>query len=246
MPWKKNLNTIFLHSILTWDNFRTLYYVWGESWLGFLDLWSGQKPCWNRYLTPYGEFRWSLESPVSQIHSPHLHVGTPGSGRRTYLTRYGLREPPNTLIVVVIKWFPAVLWRRMHVCEHLLHARGITPPHDSAQPLSSGAVPGWFGSLTMTSLRRIWSWYPVHSDSPLSSTCLLLRVNSNLHLLFLRPPNLTPNSIFGDRHFKQRYIQMNNFLYCLQSQWISSPRASFSSFCKFHSYSSSTMCTEHM
>ena len=24
------------------------------------------------------EFRWSPEGPVSQIHSPHLHVGAPG------------------------------------------------------------------------------------------------------------------------------------------------------------------------
>ena len=27
---------------------------------------------------PCGEFRWSLEGPVSQIHSPHLHIGAPG------------------------------------------------------------------------------------------------------------------------------------------------------------------------
>ena len=27
---------------------------------------------------PYGEFRWSPEGPVSQIHSPHLQVGAPG------------------------------------------------------------------------------------------------------------------------------------------------------------------------
>ena len=27
-----------------------------ESWLGFLDLWSGQKPWWNRYLTPVVNF----------------------------------------------------------------------------------------------------------------------------------------------------------------------------------------------
>ena len=27
---------------------------------------------------PCSEFRWSLEGPVSQIHSPHLHAGTPG------------------------------------------------------------------------------------------------------------------------------------------------------------------------
>ena len=26
---------------------------------------------------PCGEIRWSLERPVSQIHTPHLHVGTP-------------------------------------------------------------------------------------------------------------------------------------------------------------------------
>ena len=27
---------------------------------------------------PCGEFRWSPEGPISQIHSPHLHVGAPG------------------------------------------------------------------------------------------------------------------------------------------------------------------------
>ena len=27
---------------------------------------------------PYNKFRWSPEGPVSQIHSPHLHVGAPG------------------------------------------------------------------------------------------------------------------------------------------------------------------------
>ena len=26
----------------------------------------------------YGEFRWSPEGPVSQIHSPHFHIGTSG------------------------------------------------------------------------------------------------------------------------------------------------------------------------
>ena len=49
-----------------------------EGWLGFPDLWSGQKPWWNWYLTPCGEFRWSPEGAVSQIHSPRLFVGAPG------------------------------------------------------------------------------------------------------------------------------------------------------------------------
>ena len=48
--------------------------IWGEGWLGFSDLWSDQKPWWNWYLTFCGEFWWSPEGPVSQIHSPHLHV----------------------------------------------------------------------------------------------------------------------------------------------------------------------------
>ena len=29
-------------------------------------------------INPYGEFRWSPEGPVSQIHSPHLYIGAPG------------------------------------------------------------------------------------------------------------------------------------------------------------------------
>ena len=38
---------------------------------------------WSKTLTeliysPYGEFRWSPEGPVSQIHTPHLHIGAPG------------------------------------------------------------------------------------------------------------------------------------------------------------------------
>ena len=42
---------------------------WGEGWLGFPDLWSGQKPWWNWYLTPvvtFGEVRRAqLANPLS-------------------------------------------------------------------------------------------------------------------------------------------------------------------------------------
>ena len=31
-------------------------YIWGEEWLGFPDLWSGQKPWWNWYLTTVVNF----------------------------------------------------------------------------------------------------------------------------------------------------------------------------------------------
>ena len=36
------------------SNYR--YGDWGEGWLGFQDLWSGQKPWWNWYLTPVVNF----------------------------------------------------------------------------------------------------------------------------------------------------------------------------------------------
>ena len=39
-------------------------------------IWS--KPLRELIFNPCGEFRWSLEGPVSQIHSPHLHFGDPG------------------------------------------------------------------------------------------------------------------------------------------------------------------------
>ena len=44
----------------------------GEGWLGYPDLWSGQKPWWNWYLTPVVNFGEDPEDPVSRIHSPHL------------------------------------------------------------------------------------------------------------------------------------------------------------------------------
>ena len=35
------------------------------------------KPLMELIFNPCGEFRWSTEDPVSQIHSPYLHVGAP-------------------------------------------------------------------------------------------------------------------------------------------------------------------------
>ena len=45
-------------------------------------------------INPCGEFRWSSESPVSQIHSPHFHVGAPGifSGQLGAKERVGVRK----------------------------------------------------------------------------------------------------------------------------------------------------------
>ena len=45
-----------LKSVLVWKDIKVLRMKWGERWLGFPDLWSGQKPWWNWYLTPVVNF----------------------------------------------------------------------------------------------------------------------------------------------------------------------------------------------
>ena len=49
----------------------------GEGWLGFPDLWSGQKSD-GTDISPFGEFWWIPEGLLSQIHSPYLHDGATG------------------------------------------------------------------------------------------------------------------------------------------------------------------------
>ena len=53
----------------------TVYMRRREGTSGFL-IWS--KSPIELIFKPCGEFRWSPEGPVNQIHSPHLHVGAPG------------------------------------------------------------------------------------------------------------------------------------------------------------------------
>ena len=68
------VNMICTASVSVWLGL----YIRGEGWLGFPDLWYGQRPWWNWCFNPCGKFGWSPEGPVSQIHSPHLLVGAPG------------------------------------------------------------------------------------------------------------------------------------------------------------------------
>ena len=60
------------------SNFLTLCIYGGKGWLGFLDLWFGQKPWWNWYLTPVMNFGDVWRAQLAQFHSPHFHVGAPG------------------------------------------------------------------------------------------------------------------------------------------------------------------------
>ena len=54
-----------------WAEYSDSTYIY--RWLRFQDLWSVKKTM-KLTFNPCGEFRGSLEGPVSQIHSPHLHA----------------------------------------------------------------------------------------------------------------------------------------------------------------------------
>ena len=105
VQWGKDLTYYLTHFVclVNWDIYTTLVvYVAGRTCLragyftyvhledtktdlgakgdvGFLDLWSvWKKTQMELIFNPCGEFRWSPESPVSQIQSPQLHLGAPG------------------------------------------------------------------------------------------------------------------------------------------------------------------------
>ena len=70
---------------------------------------------------PCGEFWWSLGGPVSQIHSPHLHVDAPGIFFRSFKVSYskervgcGKKREATTTIQSLVKlqpWFLRLRWK---------------------------------------------------------------------------------------------------------------------------------------
>ena len=65
------------------------------------------KPLMELIFNPCGEFRWSSEGPVSQIHSPHLHVGTPG------IFSDHLRSVTTSIqsLIKLQPWFLSLRWK---------------------------------------------------------------------------------------------------------------------------------------
>ena len=53
------------------------YYYWGRRVIGSSGSLIWSKTLMELIFNSYGEFRWSPECPVSQIHSPHLRFGAP-------------------------------------------------------------------------------------------------------------------------------------------------------------------------
>ena len=60
------------------QNTMMMIYIRGRRVIGISRTMIWSKTLKELIFNPCGEFQWSLEGPVSQIHSPHLHVGAPG------------------------------------------------------------------------------------------------------------------------------------------------------------------------
>ena len=58
--------------------FILICFTWGRRVIGISGSLVWSKTLMEFILNPCDEFRWSSEDPVSQIHAPHLHAGTPG------------------------------------------------------------------------------------------------------------------------------------------------------------------------
>ena len=56
----------------------SIYKYWGRRVIGISGSLIWSKTLMELIFNSCGEFRWSPEDPVNQIHSPYLHVGDPG------------------------------------------------------------------------------------------------------------------------------------------------------------------------
>ena len=54
------------------------YIIWGRRGIGTSGFLIWSETLMGLIFNPCGEFRWSQDGPVSQIHFPHLHVGASG------------------------------------------------------------------------------------------------------------------------------------------------------------------------
>ena len=70
-------------------------------------------------INPCGEFRWIQEGPVSQIHSPHLHIEAPGNfsdiSRSVQMLESGVWKAmgsyhPYLSLIKLQPWFLSLQW----------------------------------------------------------------------------------------------------------------------------------------
>ena len=77
-PWATISNNTLITTYNLYLLFLLHYTHWGRRLIGISGSLTWSKTLMELMFNPCGEFRWSLEGPVSQIHSPHLLIGAPG------------------------------------------------------------------------------------------------------------------------------------------------------------------------
>ena len=90
----------------------------GEGWLGFPDLWSGQKPSWNWYLTPlvnFGEV-WRVQSAKSTLLTSTLVLLGSSQICSDAKEKVGCRKQreataPIQSLVKLQPWFLSLRWK---------------------------------------------------------------------------------------------------------------------------------------
>ena len=79
--YESSISLFHLHNrfVPTYSNLLVHILIWGggQGVIGISGSLIWSKTPMEQIFNPCGEFRWSLEGPVSQIHFPHLHTGAP-------------------------------------------------------------------------------------------------------------------------------------------------------------------------
>ena len=96
--------------------------TWGRRVVGISGSLIWSKTLMELIFNPCGEFRWSSEGPVSQIHSSHLYAGAPGifsvcSDAKERVGCGNQREAiaPIQSLVELQPWFLSLWWK---TCLH--------------------------------------------------------------------------------------------------------------------------------
>ena len=100
---------------------NTCYWIWGRRVIGISGSLIWSETLMKLIFNPFGEFRWSLEGPVSQIHSTHLLVGAPGifqifkvcsdAKERVGCGKQREATAPIKSLVKLQPWFLSLRWK---------------------------------------------------------------------------------------------------------------------------------------
>ena len=133
---------MFCLIFIYWPNLRRVIGISGSL------IWS--KTLMELIVNPCGQFRWSLEAPVSQIHCPHLLVGASGIFSEFFKVCSEAKEKEwgaesnRKLLHLFIPSKTATLVPEFAVENLPLGITAVTVPEFAVKDLSLGTTPCWW------------------------------------------------------------------------------------------------------